>query len=185
MGQLSSSRRGGGSILPPQHLCMWVGVHRETVMMTIDVNVTWATCRLVAPYPPRSHAVPIVSLLTLAGDRFPFSCMCYYPRDGCDNSREVDPPSSLSPTPLPAAIRAPPLSATRCGGDRDSRDAEPATAWRGGRLALRATSLLLTTESELGWRRSSPPTPLYHRLQLATPDASPPLPPFMPLECPY
>ena len=52
MGQLSSSRRGGGSILPPQHLCMWVGVHRETVMMTIDVNVTWATCRSVTPYPP-------------------------------------------------------------------------------------------------------------------------------------
>ena len=49
MGQLSSSRRGGGSILPPQHLCMWVGIHRETVMMTIDV--TWSTCRLVAPYP--------------------------------------------------------------------------------------------------------------------------------------
>ena len=87
--------------------------------------------------------------------------------------------------PPPAAIRALPLSVTRCGGDRDSRDAGPATAWRGGRLALRATSLPLTTKSELVWRRSSSPTPSTAIYQLATPDASPPLPPFMPLECPY
>ena len=91
--------------------------------------------------PPRSHAVPIVSLLTLARDRFPFSCMCYYPRDGCDNSRKVNPPPFfVIVSHPPTAIRAPPLSATRCGGDRDSRDAGPTTAWRRGRLVLRATS---------------------------------------------
>ena len=132
MGQLSSPRRGGGSILPPQHLCMWVGVHRETVMMTIDINI--AGMQIGGSLPPRSHAVPIVSLLTLAGDRFPFSYMCYYPRDGCDNPREVNPPPLLSPTPQlqyehrPSALRAEAAIATPATPDPRLPGAE--AGWR-------------------------------------------------------
>ena len=63
-----------------------MGVHRETVMMTTDVNVIWAAYRLVAPYPPDHMLSRSSRYWHLQGDRFPFSCMCYHPRDSCDNS---------------------------------------------------------------------------------------------------
>ena len=125
---------------PPASIHMHVGggVYRETVSSTVNVTVTWATCRLVAPYPPDRMPSRLSHLRSSETDSPPPACtntlgMAATIDAGSTPLRRCLPPPSCN-----AGI-APPCYAVR----------------RRSRLPRRRTRDL--PGAEAGWRYALPP----------------------------